>query len=636
MSLRSTAQPWLLLVLAGLVSTSHPTIAAAATLDTHVVSLDANSKLLSWISPQDRAYDRVMASSWDLLLNHIPIDPRNGLNVIFTNSEYDPVTLAGTDWPNNPAGKNAMLCDAARLYYAYSAEPRVLNFARALLDHQLNYGTTPANYDWGNVPWSTAAAGSMTYGNDSLREGTGVLEPDKLGELGYHGYLWMYEVTGETVYRDAAINCADELADHRRTGTGSQSPWPYRVNAQTGAVVENFCSEAIGPIRLFDELIRLNLGNVAAYQTARAAAWTWLMNTVIPDNSWFNYFEDVSVLPDFSNPNQYNAGQTARYLLEHPESDPDWQLHVEGILDWIQSNFGGTDSGELGLQYGARVISEQDHYKYKMASHTSRFAALKALYAEATGDAVAKDVAFHSLNWCTYMCRTNGVVIEGPAEAAHDPACWFTDGHGDYIRHFMVAMGAVPEWAPADESHLLRSSSVVRNVSFSPGGITYATFDAAAIEVLRMRQVPIGVLADGLLLERRADLTQQGWTCDTLSGVVRVRHANGTLIRIVVDSTLDVGPRQNIIRGLRAEPNPGAGPVRIAFVLARETNAEVCVSDVSGRRLRTLVSGPLTAGAHVVNWDGADDSGARVRSGVYHVRIVSDGFESSTQVVRVE
>ena len=633
MTSRLAAMSCMVLALAAAFTPSTP---AAAVLDTHVVSLDGGGKLLSWITPQDRAYDRAMFLSWDLLFNSMPVDPRNGLSVITTNSEYDPLTLGGTDWPNNPAGKNAMLADAARMYYAYSADTRVLVLLRGLLDHQLNYGTTPAGYDWGRVPWSTAAAGSIVYGNDDLREGALVLEPDKLGELGYHGYLWFYEVSGDTVYRDAAIHCADALASHIRSGTSTLSPWPYRVNAQTGAVVENYCSQVIGPIRLLDELIRLNLGDVAAYQAARQSAWSWLMNFAIPENSWFNYFEDVPVQPDFSNPNQYNAGQTARYLLEHPETDPNWQAHVVGIMNWIESNFGGTDSGEPGLQYGARVISEQDRYKYKMASHTSRFGALSSMIAELTGDAVAKETAFRSLNWCTYMCRSNGVVIEGPAEAAHDSACWFTDGHGDYVRHFMLAMGAIPEWAPADETHLLRSSSVVRSVSYLVSGLVYETFDPAATEVLRLRQPPISVLADGLALPLRGDLVEQGWTFDAGSGVMRIRHDAATQVQIIVDSTLNVGPRTNIIRYLRAAPNPAAGPVRIAFALAREAGVDVFVCDVSGRRVKTILAGRVAAGTHELSWDGNDATGARVRSGIYTVRIISGPSESSTRIARVE
>ncbi len=610
--------------------------ARAAVLDSHELSLDGGGKLMSWVTPQDHAFDRVAFLSWDLLLNRIPLDPATGVSVIATNSEYNAVTFTGAPWPNNPAGKNAMLSDAARMYYAYSGNMEVVTLVRSLLDHQLVHGTTPANYNWASVPWSTGAAGSVNYGNDALREGSGVLEPDKLGELGYHGYLWMYEFTGDTLYRNAAIQCANVLVSHLRTGSSTQSPWPFRVNAQSGAVVENFCSEVIGPVRLFDELIRLNLGDVAGYQATRAAVWTWLMNTVIPSNSWYKYFEDVPVSGAMTNSNQYNAGQTARYLLEHPGTDANWQAHTTGILDWIQSNFGGTDSGELGLQYGARVISEQMDYKYKMGSHTSRFGAVKALYAEATGDATAKDVALRTLNWCTYMCRQNGVVIEGPAEDAHDPTCWFTDGHGDYIRHFMIAMGAFPEWAPADESHLLRSTSVVRKVTFALDGIAYTTFDAAATEVLRMRQAPLSVLANGAPLSQRQDLLQQGWTYDAASGVLRVRHDAATAVKVVVDATLGVAPRQDEFQSLSASPNPSRGPMQIAFALAHETNIEMAIWDVSGRRVRSIVATSLSAGPHEVAWDGLDAAGLRVRPGVYQVRFKGAGPEIGARIVRVE
>ena len=105
MSLRFRASlPALILVLAA-VACSVP----AATLDTHTVVLDTGGKLLSWVTPQDQAYDRVMFLSWDLLRSRVPDDPANGLPVYFTHSEYRISDLSGTGWPNNAAGKHAML-----------------------------------------------------------------------------------------------------------------------------------------------------------------------------------------------------------------------------------------------------------------------------------------------------------------------------------------------------------------------------------------------------------------------------------------------------------------------------------------------------------------------------------------------
>src|SRR5215469_12487522 len=193
-------------------------VSTAAMLDTHTVVLDPGGEIIPWTSDPGQGYDRVMFLSWDLLLNRIHIDPANGLPAMYTHSEYDPNALTGENWPNNPAGKNAMLADSAMMYYPYSGNSNVLTFVRGLLNYHLLYGTTPTNYNWPGVPYSTAASGSTNYGNDDYSEGVGVLEPDKVGELGYYGYLRFYEVTGETNYLNAAIRCADELARHIRTG----------------------------------------------------------------------------------------------------------------------------------------------------------------------------------------------------------------------------------------------------------------------------------------------------------------------------------------------------------------------------------------------------------------------------------
>ena len=75
MTVRWVALICLVLALSSALSPATP---AAETLDTHVVLLDGSGKLLSWVTPQDRAYDSAMSLSWELLLNSPPIDPRNG------------------------------------------------------------------------------------------------------------------------------------------------------------------------------------------------------------------------------------------------------------------------------------------------------------------------------------------------------------------------------------------------------------------------------------------------------------------------------------------------------------------------------------------------------------------------------
>jgi hypothetical protein len=72
-------------------------------------------------------------------------------------------------------------------------------------------------------------------------------------------------------------------------------------------------------------------------------------------------------------------------------------------------------------------------------------------------------------------------------------ANWLTDGYGDYVRHFLRAMDAMPRLAPSDEDHLLSSSSVIQSVSYNPD-IEYNVFDKHGTEVFRLQQKPVNIL----------------------------------------------------------------------------------------------------------------------------------------------
>jgi flagellar hook assembly protein FlgD len=60
------------------------------------------------------------------------------------------------------------------------------------------------------------------------------------------------------------------------------------------------------------------------------------------------------------------------------------------------------------------------------------------------------------------------------------------------------------------------------------------------------------------------------------------------------------------------------------------------VFDVSGRLVRTLVNGNLGPGTETVTWDGRDDRGEPVSSGVYFYRMTAPGFEMTHKMVFVQ
>jgi hypothetical protein len=69
-----------------------------------------------------------------------------------------------------------------------------------------------------------------------------------------------------------------------------------------------------------------------------------------------------------------------------------------------------------------------------------------------------------------------------------------------------------------------------------------------------------------------------------------------------------------------AYPNPFARSITFEIALRQTVEAKLQVYDVKGRHVRTVVDGLEAAGRRSVVWDGEDESGHAVASGVYLVR----------------
>lgn len=87
----------------------------------------------------------------------------------------------------------------------------------------------------------------------------------------------------------------------------------------------------------------------------------------------------------------------------------------------------------------------------------------------------------------------------------------------------------------------------------------------------------------------------------------------------VADSPVAAGGR------LSAYPNPFNPRTEVRFELERAGHARVTLHDVSGRRVRTLVNEELPAGPVSRAWNGRDDAGRRLPSGLYMIRLESPG-----------
>lgn len=516
------------------------------------VNFDPAGHVLPWYRPEvpGAGYDHVVRLASEFMLKKCPIDPHTGLSLYLTTSSFSKPDLkvsayTGDKWATTPACVYAGAVESFAVgYYNYTGDPACLSVVAKMLDHQLAQGTTPTNFVWAGVPYASADPfvakyeGGMMFEADGGRgDGLHGIEPDKVGELGY-GYARFYEITQNTNYFQAALLCADALAAHVREvklekstlrfSTADKSPWPFRVNARTGVVISDYTSNVLAPVMLFDELIRIServaLDPVrkAKYQAARDLAWKWLFSRNGPMKTfvWNGYFEDIPNDPACANRVQTTPGELAKYLVRHPELDPNTDADVATLIGWIATVFKAD---------GWDAINEQLWCYEPMGSHTARYGAVCALFFERTGVPYYKDQASRYLNYATYMTLDDGFVAVGP----NWPGAWWSDGYTDYVRHYLDAMGAVPEWAPADENHLLRSSSVVQKIAYAADAIALTTYDANADLVFRLAVKPSEVIADGHVVFPAAPVSEGvTWQALGQGGVLRLRKAPGRKIEV--------------------------------------------------------------------------------------------------------
>jgi hypothetical protein len=80
-------------------------------------------------------------------------------------------------------------------------------------------------------------------------------------------------------------------------------------------------------------------------------------------------------------------------------------------------------------------------------------------------------------------------------------------------------------------------------------------------------------------------------------------------------------------------PNPFNPTTRVTFDLAKAGPVEVGIYDVRGQLVQKLVSGTMNSGRHGLVWQGRDDAGRAVASGVYFCRLTADGTTQSRKMI---
>ncbi|HMB91886.1 MAG TPA: choice-of-anchor D domain-containing protein [Rhodothermales bacterium] len=180
------------------------------------------------------------------------------------------------------------------------------------------------------------------------------------------------------------------------------------------------------------------------------------------------------------------------------------------------------------------------------------------------------------------------------------------------------------------------------------GGTWDLELDVSSLKHVQTRTIPVqvglmehGVRPEGFeryvidLDEGRVLPASEGVLSLTLSRDQPVRHLRvviGTKAFAEAESEgVSLVPTEYALEG--NYPNPFNPETVIRYSLNVQSTVELVIFNVLGQRIRTLVQSDQTSGTYEVRWDGRDEAGQSVASGVYIYRLQADGFTASRKML---
>ena len=118
------------------------------------------------------------------------------------------------------------------------------------------------------------------------------------------------------------------------------------------------------------------------------------------------------------------------------------------------------------------------------------------------------------------------------------------------------------------------------------------------------------------------------------SGSVRIANASvKSLVLKLVDGKIAV-PKEFALH--QNYPNPFNPSTRFDVDIPKTAEVDITVYDILGQKIATLLSGVQEAGYKTVEWNGVNEHGLTVPSGMYFVRMTSEQFSAVRKVMMLK
>ena len=420
-------------------------------------------------------------------------------------------------------------------YYQYSGDPIAFIYIPRAIDYILNYGLTDPKADWPSFPISTPTRGKA-YGKC---DPAGRDQLDLCAILGFE-VLRAYKLTGNPRYLESAEHWGDVFAAKCQFAHPDLSPWNRYVDASVVGWSDVLTGTTSIIVDFLDELIRMgHTGKDNALLKARDAGRRFLNEQMLPawwvDDTWGRTYWD------WDNPMMCGmVAMCADHFVKYPQAYPQWRTDLRNMLSLLW-NRNCADPASCGEVYsGAWAFPESSVCCGTSLSYNQYTAGPTLLrYGVLAHSDWAAEIGRRMMLMATYDSLTNGVVKDGLFGDQVATGEWSNLAHPWPLCQVLEAIAWLPQhFAPNRENHIVRSSSIVQDVRYQKGDISYTTFDAPTgmEDVMRLAFRPTRVLAEGRQLKELSPARGNGYSLEPLPNgdwIVTVRHSGCRHVRVL-------------------------------------------------------------------------------------------------------
>ena len=83
-------------------------------------------------------------------------------------------------------------------------------------------------------------------------------------------------------------------------------------------------------------------------------------------------------------------------------------------------------------------------------------------------------------------------------------------------------------------------------------------------------------------------------------------------------------------------PNPFNPNTKIDFFIPKKNNININIYSIKGDKVKNLFTGDIKTGYHSINWDGKNDNGNELPSGVYFLKLNYDNKFISRKLIKIK